>query len=233
MRALGRVKPENWDHIFAKPLDASMLTTPKPVSVGVNWYTSFDSPKQLHDGSFHVPDASRESLGTVRGGHCFCLVQMGGVKLLNEHWWRFYDQGDEGACEGFGHAKAQTLEDGRATFDAWFLYDQARMLDGTYPEGEGTTNHSVAQVLEKDGAPEQAGAIATRGAPDGAIERVASVRWTVSVDEVLGALGRPGAWAVPFSNSWGTEYPIVTWMPVATLDVLLKEEGEADVCTDA
>ncbi len=232
MRALGRNIPDNWDHITAKPLEGIELVKPTPVPIGVNWYTSFDEPVQLHDGSWHLPDASRENLGTVRGGHCFCLVQMGGVKLLNRPWQVFYNQGQEGACEGFGHAKAQTLEKG-VTFDPWFLYDQARMIEGTYPEGEGATNHGVVRVLEGQGAPEQLNEhVATRGAPDGPAAKVAAVRWTISVDEVLRALGRPNAHAVPFSNSWGTEYPMVVWMPVPTLDRLLKEEGEADCVTD-
>jgi hypothetical protein len=230
--ALGRHKPDNWDHLATKPLGAAMPGRPMPVAIGVNWYTSFDNPVQLHDGSWHLPNTTYQDLGTVRGGHCVCLAQMGGVKLLNDAWWRFYNQGQEGACEGFGHAKAQTLEKG-VTFDPWFLYDEARRLEGTFPVGEGTTNRAVVRVLEADGAPEQRGPqVATRGAPDGPRARVAAMRWTISVEEVLAALGRPNAHAVPMSNSWGEDYPLVVWMPVPTLDRLLQEEGEADCVTD-
>lgn len=232
MKPLGRLKPANWDHMRAMPLSEVTLAAPTPVVIGTNWYTGFDTPRQLHDGSWHLPDASREDIGTVRGGHCTCLVPMGGVQLITPAWWRFYNQGQEGACEGFGHAKAQTIEKG-VTFDPWYLYDQARELDGTYPNGEGTTNLSICKVLEAKGAPEQTDEeVATRGAQDGTAVQVAAVRWTIDVDEVLSALGRPNAHAVPLSNSWGEDYPIVVWMPVPTLDRLLKEEGEADVVTD-
>ena len=155
---LGRLVPPDWDHLAAKPLSAAPPTIPKPVALGVSWYTSFDTPQQRRDGSWHVPDASRERLGKVRGGHCFCLAQMGGVKALelNPGWWTFYNQGPEGACEGFGHGKAQTLEKA-VTVDPWFLYDEARRLAGTYPDGEGTTNRTLVKVLETKGAPTQVG----------------------------------------------------------------------------
>src|SRR5579884_780217 len=97
-RPLGRNKPLTFNHIAAHPLDASSLTSPRPVTVGVDWYTSFDTPKELSDGSFHVPDVEKgEQLGTVRGGHCFCLGPMGlyntpaKVKYL-ERLWVFYNQ---------------------------------------------------------------------------------------------------------------------------------------------
>jgi hypothetical protein len=230
--ALGRIKPRNWDHLTANPLSEAPPSFPTPVTIGINWYTSFDAPVQLHDGSWHLRNANRENLGTIRGGHCVCIPQMGGVRSITVNWQEFYDQGQEGACEGFGHAKSQSLTK-RTTFDPWFLYDEARVLEGTYPEGEGTTNHSVARVLAAKGAPEQVGQrVATRGAPDGPVEKIQAVRWTINVEEVLKALARPNAYAVPISNSWGMDYPRVVWMPVSTLDRLLKEEGEADCVTD-
>jgi hypothetical protein len=232
---LGRLTPENFDHVTAKPLSEVTLVTARPVCIGINWYTAFDSPVQLADGSWHLPDSAKANLGTVRGGHCVCLVpSAGGVASVVAHpfWQTFYNQGQEGACEGFAHAKAQTLEKG-VTFDPWFLYDEARKLEGSFPDGEGTTNRSVCTVLERQGAPEQVGpTVATRGAKDSTIAKIATVRWTQKVDEVLSALGRPNAFAVPVSNSWGIDYPAIVWLPVTTLARLLAEEGEADCCTD-
>lgn len=237
LQPLGRLTPPDFEHIAARPLSAIQVITFKPVTIGINWYTTFDAPKPMRFGStvsYHLPDVEKgESLGSIRGGHAVCLPHMGGVKLITEAWQRFYDQGSEGSCEGFAHAKAQSLETGKL-FDAWFLYDQARKLEGTFPNGEGTTNRAIAQVLQTLGAPTQEGqTICTRGAKDGAAQKVSGVRWTVDVQEVLAALGRPNAQAVPLSNNWGLQYPLIVWLPVATLDRLLKEEGEADVVTDA
>lgn len=231
--ALGHITPDNFDHVKGLGIE-SELVVPKPVAIGVNWYTSFDSPSQLRDGSYHLPDASKQPLGSIRGGHCVCLVPMGGVKLLEQslHWWRFYDQGPEGACEPFGHCKCVTLEKG-FTVDPWPLYDEARKIEGTFPNGEGTTNTATVQAMQQNGVARQTAEVATRGLKDGAVERIAGVRWTKDVQEVLNALGRPGAAAVPVSNNWGEGYPLVVWLPVSTLERLLSEEGEADSTTAA
>ena len=243
---LGRIAPQNFDHVEAMPLRALGDAGPSnvPVSIGTNWYTDFDSPRQLSDGSWHLPSA-KQIRGTIRGGHCTCLAPAGAVKVLKEAWRVFYNQDAEGACEGFGHARTQTLIhymgasevdslDG-VLFDAWDLYDRARELEGTYPSGEGTTNKAVCEVLEQDGIRPQRGySVCTRGAYDGPADPgIASFRWATTAEEVCGALGRPGAEAVPLLNSWGTAYPMVVWLPTDTLERLLEEGGEADVVADA
>jgi hypothetical protein len=230
-RPLGRLTPPDFEHVAKYPLSAIEMTTFKPVTIGTNWYTSFDTPRQLSDGSWHLPDSSKESLGSIRGGHATALVQMGMVKLLQRAWQIFYNQGPEGACEGFSHAYAQTLEKG-VTFDPWFLYDQARKLEGTFPSGEGTTNRSVCSVLQKLGVPTQVRELATRGAVDGATQHIATYRWATTAEEVCNALGRPNANAVPLLSPWGLGYPQPVWLPVATLERLLHEDGEADIVTD-
>jgi hypothetical protein len=233
MSALGRLVPPNFDHVASHPLSAITLPTPKPVTIATNWYTAFDSPVQLADGSWHLPDVSRGAdLGTVRGGHCTCLVQLGAVKALDPRWWGFYNQGPEGACEGFGHAKAKTLED-RILYDGFWLYNEARRLEGN--TGEGTTSVSLLKVLQTIGIRRQAAPVASHDESlDGPVEKaIAAYRWTKDAEEVCAALGRPGAQAVPLSNNWGHDYPQIVWLPVATLARLLAEEGEADVLTDA
>jgi hypothetical protein len=239
---LGRLTPPDFDHVAASPLKALGAEAPTcvPVSLGIPWYTSFDSPVQLPDGSWHLP-AANGNLGTVRGGHCVCLAPMGAVRTDEKAWWRFYNQGQEGACEGFGHSRAMTLLR-RETFDAFWLYDQARRLEGTYPDGEGTTNKAVCEVLEQQGLCTQTGAVAERvdtelpvQDADGVVEErlgISRFRWATTAEEVCNALGRPNALAVPLLNSWGESYPEVCWLPVDTLERLLHEEGEADVITE-
>lgn len=232
--ALGRIIPPDRNHEAAFPLRGVTLAKPTPVALGINWYTALDKPRQLPDGSWHFPDVSKgEQLGTIRGGHDACLVQMGGVKLLNSLWWKFYNQGPEGACAGFAHCKAQTLQRG-GLYDGFWLYNQARKLEGN--TGEGTTGRSVCKVLQTTGLRTQSGAVASHDESlDGPVDPslgITTYRWATTADEICAALGRPGAQAVPLSNNWGEAAPLVVWLPVATLDRLMKEEGEADVVTD-
>ena len=43
----------------------------QPVTIGVNWYTAFDSPVQVNGEWFIGRDP--RNLGSVRGGHCVCI----------------------------------------------------------------------------------------------------------------------------------------------------------------
>jgi hypothetical protein len=242
-RPLGRITPPDFDHVTAKPLREleGEAPTDVAVTVGINWYDTFDSPKETRSAeegtSWHLPDVAKgEPLGTIRGGHCVCLEPMGAVKLNRESLRVFYNQQQEGACVGFGHARAQSILRGYKLFDAFWLYDEARKTEGTYPEGEGSTCRAACQVLETIGLREQTGqAFCQREVGDGPVDPalgIKAVRWATTVDEVLRALARPNAQAVPFTNNWGDGYPLTVWMPVATLDRLLKEGGEADVVTE-
>src|SRR5579884_4124361 len=161
---LGRKTPSDFSHVTANPLDASKLVVPKPVAIGVNWYTDFDSPLELPSSterySYHLPEA-KDVKGTVRGGHCVCLAPMGFNNAPNKHaylerLWTFYNQLQEGACEGFGHSHGASLETGE-TYDAFTLYDNARRVEGTYPSGEGATNHGTVQAMQTYGLQPQTG----------------------------------------------------------------------------
>src|SRR5271156_841638 len=112
---LGRITPPDWDHVLKYPLSAIDLTTFTPVVLGIQWYTGFDTPVQGTDGKWRI-----KLSGTVRGGHCICVEPIG---LPDKTAWHtFYNQGQEGACEGFGHSRAMSLLTGR-TFNAFWLYD--------------------------------------------------------------------------------------------------------------
>lgn len=240
---LGLIKPPDQAHIEKYPLKALAGTGPVdvPVTLGVNWYDTFDEPRELASSSegtsWHLPDVEKgESLGSIRGGHSFCLEPMGAVKLNKESLRTFYNQGVEGACVGFGHARAQSIMRGYRLFDAFWLYDEARKTEGTFPNGEGSTCRAAMKVLQTIGLREQKGqTVCTRDVGDGPVDPklgISVFRWATTADEVLTALARPKAQAVPFTNNWGDGYPLTVWMPVATLDRLLKEEGEADIVTD-
>lgn len=232
---LGRNAPPDWSHVEKYPLTAEIAPTDVPVVLGVNWYDSFDTPKQLGPSSFHLPDVAKgEKIGSIRGGHCIPLEPMGSVRHNKEAQRKFYNQGQEGACVGFGCSRAQTIEKG-ALYDAFWLYDEARKTEGTYPSGEGSTVRAGFGVLKAKGHRAQVNAVCEREVHDGPVDAslgVSAYRWATSVDQVLAALARPNAAAVPVVNSWGDDYPAVVWLPVATLARLLHEEGEAGIATE-
>lgn len=235
--ALGLIKPPDRRHLELFPLSAVPTPVGVPVPLGVNWMTSFDSPKKAKDNSYHLPDVAKgESLGSIRGGHCFVTVPLGQVKHDTLARWRFYDQGVEGACVGFGLSRMQTIDNSKL-YDGFWLYDQARKTEGTYPTGEGSTVRAGCKVLVAQGHRIQTGeGVCVRNtgdSPPNKLEGIKAYRWASTAEEVCKALNRLNAAAIPFENSWGEGYPKECWMPVATLERLLHEEGEAAVVVDA
>lgn len=232
--ALGHVKPPDFEHVLKYPIGAAQPSSPEPMCLAGNWYTDFDAPKRAKNGSWHLPSA-KEIRGSVRGGHNTSLAQMGALKTLPLAWWYFYNQGPEGACEGVGHAQRESLRRG-GTYDGFWLYNQARKLEGTFPDGEGTTSRTICQVLKAQGLRVQTGKeLSHDESIDGPVDPklgISAYRWATTAEEVCNVLGRPNAYAVPLINQWGPPYPQVVWLPVDMLDRILHEEGEADVITD-
>lgn len=87
------------------------IGTGVPVTLGVNWYSSFDSPEQV--GREMWIGRNPETVGIVRGGHC--LVAYGAsdkrqaVRLKNS-WGRFYPL----VWLGYGTLERLLKEDGEA-----------------------------------------------------------------------------------------------------------------------
>jgi len=237
LKPLGRVAPSDYDHVEAYPLEAlspEERPTHQPVAPGTNWYTGFDNPVKGTDGRYRLP---AKRLGTIRGGHCYCLEpapqpgQPAGEQDT-DRLWSFYDQGQEGACEGFGHARRFSLIHGK-TFDAFRLYDDARRIEGTYPSGEGATNKTVCEALEKWGIHLQNGSVAHRSnSPIKHPIAIGTYRWAKTADEVLAVLGYTSGSEIPLLNSWGTAYPEQVYMAPEVLERLLREGGECDVLTE-
>ncbi len=220
---LGRRTPGDFQHVEKYPLEATP-EKPTPVVLGINWYSGFDDPKQDDKGRYWLPSGH---LGYVRGGHCIC------VKAKQPDagaWWEFYNQGSEGACVGFGCSRAMSLLN-RVEYDAPWLYHEAQLIDewdDTPPE-EGTSVRAGLEVLRTQGARRAKSGVVAAG--DG----IAAYRWATSVDQVHAAIQLPVAdqlEAVPLLNSWGDDYPHLVWLPDATLDRLLSEQGEAGLITD-
>jgi len=203
---------------------------PVPVVIGVNWYSTFSDPVVGSDGRWWI---GRGDLGYIRGGHAVCLKPQSLVD--SAAWWQWMDQGREGACVGFAASRAMMLLN-RKRYDARWLWNRAKEID-EWPEtnpgdDNGTSVRAAMDVLR------MAGHVAVRNGkprPLAPEDGIAENRWAQSVDEVLACLGSPRyetIGAVPVLNSWGIQYPHTVWIPLDTLDRLIREDGEATMFTD-
>src|SRR3954453_10392858 len=145
---LGRRPPSDWNHVEKYPLTAATVPAkPSPVVIGVNWYVEFDNPQKDADGHYWIARDSK--LSKVRGGHCVCLKPRGTSDP--DDWWDFYNQGQEGACVGFGISRLASQLN-RKRYDGFWLYHEAQKVD-EYPgeDYEGTSVRAGLDVLRTRG----------------------------------------------------------------------------------
>jgi hypothetical protein len=222
-RILDRLVPPDWEHVEKYPLTAASVK-PKgtPTVLGINWYTDFDKPVRYGSRWFICPDGKVR--GHVRGGHCVCID-------ANETdppaWWTFYNQGEEGACVGFGSARMKSLVD-RRKYDAFELFHATQVQGGYVGQGGAYVRDAMA-VLNLRGAVRSG-----RTDPD-PTSKISAYRWATKVEEIASVLLRndiADLEAVPILNSWGRDYPHVVWVPFGVLQRLLDEDGEAAIATD-
>jgi len=231
---LDRHIPDSWSHVTSWPLTASTTPSkPVPVTIGVNWYSNFDEPEPDSRGRWWI---GQGDLGRVRGGHCVCIEpgdpSVGPSEQDTASWYRKYDQGQEGACVGFGSSRMMSLLN-RRFYDARWLWNRAKEVDewpDTNPgDDNGTSVKAAMDVLRARGH------VIYQKAEPTLADGISANRWATHVDQVLGALQSPASermGAVRILNSWGPSYPRRVWMPFETLQRLLDEEGEATVVTD-
>lgn len=231
--ALGLRKPTDTRHLSRYGITAETLPTiPTGVPIGINWYLNFDDPQPDSQGHYWV---GRGDLGTVRGGHCVCLR----APKLIDRWWPFYDQGNEGACCGFGVCRALSLQN-RKRYDGSKLYHAAQLIDdwSDTPPESGTSVRAACDVARLQGA-----WCVVRGKsepnPDPE-EGILQNRWALSIEDIAYALDPDSqgtlilnrGW-VGLLNSWGAGYEREVRMPLDTLyRMIVKEDGEAMVMTD-
>jgi hypothetical protein len=234
-RPLGRRRPTDFNHVEKYPLSALRSSEqPKavPAVAGTNWYTAFDTPKQVRvaSGVLIWVVGADGNLGSVRGGHCYALKP---PKLGDPvSWWEFYDQGQEGACVGYGCSRMMSLLN-RKRYDAQWLYHEAQLADeySDTPPGEGTSVRAGLGILQAKG---HVVSRAGKDLPVSLAEGIAAYRWATTVDEVRAVLQVPeSSPLIPFENSWGRSgYPHTTHIPDDVFARLLAEEGECGLVTD-
>ena len=232
-KPLGRIPPADDRHLRRFSLTPETApAVPSPLVLGINWYSAFDSP-ELVSGSYWIGRGS--SWGRIRGGHAICAPQLGVTDTLG--WWRFYDQGNEGACVGFAVSRAQTLMN-RERYDAFWTYHQAQRIDEWPGEDyDGTSVRAGMEVARTLGLVDRSKS--TPGLPDPA-DGISAYRWPRSIEEAAACLS-PGdqgkkvldrGW-IAFLNSWGEWYPHLTRMSLETAERLFfREDGDVAVATD-
>lgn len=126
-------------------------------------------------------------------------------KVLHLPWWHgSHDQGNEGACVGFGSSMMMAVlntEQRRVAgerpytvrYDPWWLWDQSKMVDeweDTNPgDDNGTSVRASCQVIASQGLPryERVWKLLAHNAfdwkPDGN-EGIAAYRWATQIDEM-------------------------------------------------
>lgn len=224
---LDRRAPSDWKHYERYPVAAlAKPPTGVPVAIAVNWYESFDSPEKLSNRWW----IGRGPLGAIRGGHCVAIPSS--TSRDDRAWYRFYDQGTEGACVGFGSSRVMTHLNSKR-YDARWLYHEAQKIDEWPGEDyEGTSLRAAMDVLRTAG---HKLVRSGREYEPSAQEGISANRWARNVDETLATLNNAfykKMGAVPILNSWGTAYPHKVWMPLETLERLIQEDGEVALISD-
>lgn len=228
MNRFGRKPPTDWKHVerYALASAPTSLVGPTPAILGINWYEAFDTPTKDVHGRWWIRETN---LGSILGGHAICVKCANLTDPLS--WWDFYVQPD-GSCVGFSESRAKSLVD-RTRYAAHWLYEEAQRIDEWPGEDyEGTSVRAGLEVLRTKGHRRLINGV-LQPLRDG--DGIAAYRWATSVEEVHSIIQMPLAdslGGVPLLQSWGRDYPHITWLPDSVLDRLLREDGEAATFTD-
>ena len=225
---LGRYIPANFDHVEKHPFMLDAVTKPVPVTVGINWYSDFDKPVKDKQGMWWV-GKDKNNLGTLRGGHCICMPHNDSDTV---NWYKYYDQGSQGACVGYGSSRMMTLLN-RTMYQPRWLWDEAKKIDEweeTNPgDNNGTSVKAAMDVLRVQGHK-------LRGKENIVLDAgISANRWATNVDDLFSVLQNKNykqRGAIPFHNSWGNSYPRKVWMPCETWQLLMDQQGEFTMVTD-
>lgn len=197
---------------------------PVPCVLGIEWYSNFDRPV-LIKGKWWI--GLSDELGPIRGGHCVSTRPPSMTDLVS--WWDRYNQGQEGACVGFGTCRAMSLLN-RAFYDAPWTYHQAQLRDDEPGEDyDGTSVDAGMQVAKVLGLKTPAWSAPRLS------QGIKEYRWTSDIDEMISVMGAESyrkVGGIPFVNSWGRSgYPHITYCPLDVMAMLIKR-GDCAVVVD-
>lgn len=112
------------------------------------------------------------------------------------HWT--HDQGNEGACEGFGNSMMMAIKNG-GRYNPWWLWDRAKATD-EYPDtnpgdDNGTSGRAVCEVMRTAGnlpvkpvGVQPAYAKTTASKVGDVASGIAAYRWATTVDQMRAGL---------------------------------------------
>jgi len=233
---LGMLPPTDDRHLVRYELtDETLPALPVPGIAASNWYSAFDAPYTDGQGNRWLVKPGQTNWGRIRGGHCYCIAE----PTMNDlpSWHQFYNQGNEGACVGFGTCRALSIMN-RRRYDGFRLYHEAQKIDEWPGENySGTSTRAGLDIARKRGAwPVLFGKTLGPYAKDG----ISANRWSTSIEMCAAALSPADNGAAilnrgwfDLKNSWGTKYPFVTRVSLEVAHRLwFREDGEYAVIVD-
>lgn len=131
--------------------------------------------------------------------HALVVPPAGTEKSLGlPWWWKQHNQGNEGACVGFGNSAMSSItnhyqrllntgKDVTYRYDARWLYLEAQLIDewDETPPEEGTSVRAGCEILRARGHRRVQSGVA---GPENLAHGVSAYRWATTVDEVRAAI---------------------------------------------
>lgn len=113
-------------------------------------------------------------------------------------WWKTHDQGNEGACEGYGNSAMMSITNHyqrlKATgqnitfrYDCGWLYHEAQLIDewSDTPPAEGTSGRASCEILRTRGHRRVQSGVS---GPENIANGISTYRWATEADEVRAAI---------------------------------------------
>jgi hypothetical protein len=113
-------------------------------------------------------------------------------------YWKTWDQGNEGACVGFGGSVMMGVTNSRQywrlhkvtqqfRYDPWWLYNEAQLVDewAETPPEEGTSVNAACKILKAKGHCRVYRSVIN---PVNVDEGISAYRWATTVDEMRAAI---------------------------------------------
>lgn len=129
-------------------------------------------------------------------------------------WWRQHDQGNEGACVGFGDSAMMSITNhyqrlittGKAMtyrYDCGWLYVQAQLVDewNDTPPEEGTSVNAACKILKARGHRRVQNGVS---GPENLAHGISAYRWATEIDEVRAAIA--AGLAVSIGINWYSNF---------------------------
>ncbi len=179
---LARFISLDFEHIEKYPLRLETVSTATPIILGVNWYSNFDTPIKDKNDRWWI---GKGELGRIRGGHAIPIPHK---DIDTAGWYKYYNQGNEGACVDFSITRAMSIFN-RRMYKKFWLWDRAKEIDeweDTNPgDNNGTSVNAGLRALKTLGHIRKG-----KEVPD-LKEGISAFRWVKDLEDIWGVLQNP------------------------------------------